>query len=321
MADIKPDERASLLSQILWEILYAIRKTLFMKNAESRALLRHIPFPEQSAKFLDHPYPLAYFQEILDSFHIVTQTTPGWERTRIILLFDEFQHLYKLIKEGKLDTSFMVHWKALLEKNLFNTVLVGLNGMTKFREEYPNEFDAMQDEPVSYLEEDDARDLIENPIRLKDGGSRYRGAAVKRILNLTAGSPYYIQIFCYHLVEHMNREQIKIATEATVEEVAHHLLSGKKAYFVTIKNFDNLITSGDPSENEEYWHDAAEIMACIAKKSRGAPCPKSAIDCQIEPGRLQTILENYVRTGVLQRDGDKYRLYVGLFQEWLILHR
>jgi hypothetical protein len=62
-------------------------------------------------------------------------------------------------------------------------------------------------------------------------------------------------------------------------------------------------------------------MACIAKKSRGAPCPKSAIDCQIEPGRLQTILENYVRTGVLQRDGDKYRLYVGLFQEWLILHR
>jgi hypothetical protein len=321
MAKIKADERASLLSQILWEIVYAIKKTLIMKNAESRDLLRHIPFPEQSAQFLAHPYPLAYFQEILDSFHFVTQTTPGWEYTRIILLFDEFQYLYKLIKEGKLAASFMVHWKALLEKNLFNAVLVGQNGMTKFREEFPNEFDAMQIEPVSYLEEDDARELIERPIRLKDGGSRYRGAAVKRIWDLTAGSPYYIQIFCHRLVEHMNREQIKLVTEATVEEVAHNLLSGKKAYFITRENFDNLIKSGDPSENEEYWDDAEEILACIAKKSRGNPCSSDAIDCQIEKGRKKIILENYVRTGVLQRDGDKYRLYVGLFQEWLIHHR
>jgi tetratricopeptide (TPR) repeat protein/AAA+ ATPase superfamily predicted ATPase len=321
MANITPDERASSFSQVLWKILYAIKKTLLMKNAESRELLHHIPFPKESTIFFDHPSPLTYFQEILDILHLVTQTTPGWEHTRIILLFDEFQHLYQLIQAGKLDAQFMVHWKALLERNLFNTVLVGQNGMSRFRDDYPNEFDAMQHEPVSYLEEKDAKDLIENPIRLKDGRSRYREAAVKRILDLTAGSPYYIQIFCYYLVEHMNREQRKTATEATIEEVVHNLLSGKKATFITIDNFDNLITSGDPSENEEYWQDAVEIMACIAKKSRGAPCPKEAIDCQIEPGRVQRILENYVRTGVLQRDGDKYRLYVGLFQQWLILHR
>ena len=62
----------------------------------------------------------------------------------------------------------------------------------------------MSELPIS--KPDEARRLIDEPIRIggRQGDSRYREQAIDRILNLTAGSPFYIQIICNRLVEYMN---------------------------------------------------------------------------------------------------------------------
>jgi tetratricopeptide (TPR) repeat protein len=321
---ITPADPAPLLHQFLWKILDAIKKGLMRQKEQYQKRIPRIPFPKLSADFYSHPAPLTYFEELLDAFRDATKRSRDWENIRVVLLLDEFQYIYQLINDGHLPAGFMQHWKALLERSLFNAVLVGQNVMTKFRQEFPNEFDAMQEEPVSYLEDIYAQQLIEHPIALANGKSRYLPDATRRILNLTAGSPYYIQIFCYYLVEYLNRERTKIVTEAIVEEVKYSLLRGKRAKFTSEKDFDNLISSGDPSEDEAYQEDAIRVMACIAKKSPSS-CLRGEIDSPEDAKRVDTILNDYVGRGVLHRDrddeGQSYSLYVGLFRDWLNLHK
>jgi uncharacterized protein len=57
--------------------------------------------------------------------------------------------------------------------------------------------------PISFLEEADARELIERPV--KDFPDIYSRAAVDAIIGVTHCQPYYIQLLCALLVERMNR--------------------------------------------------------------------------------------------------------------------
>src|SRR5205085_8254785 len=112
------------------------------------------------------------------------------------VLIDEFSYIYGYIVNGKLPAEFMKNWKALLQENHFSVVLVGQDVMPKFKQLFPNEFGIIKDERVSYLRREDAIRLIDEPIRIggKQGESRYREKAKERIVDLTAGSPFYIQI-------------------------------------------------------------------------------------------------------------------------------
>ena len=89
--------------------------------------------------------------------------------------------------------------------------------------------------------------LSMNPYALAEDkdDSRYREQAIDRILNLTAGSPFYIQIICNRLVEYMNVKHAGLVTEADVEQIKNELIRDVNA--LGLDKFDNLINSGDTS--------------------------------------------------------------------------
>src|SRR5207248_4530000 len=124
-----------------------------------------------------------------------------WNNVRMVLLIDEFSYIYGYIIKGALSEDFMLNWKALLQRNYFSTVLAGQDVMPKFIKRFPNEWGTTEERQVGYLSDDDAEALIDEPIRIggKAGESRYREKAVERILELTAGNPFYIQIICSRL--------------------------------------------------------------------------------------------------------------------------
>ena len=301
-----------ILKGILTELEYAVEDRV---DEGFSPLALSVP---NDGEFYEHPAPLQCFEETFGKLKRLTSKRADWRGVRVVLLIDEFQYIYSQIVAGKISESFMKNWKALLQANYFNAVLVGQDVMPKFKLRFPNEFGTTQDERVTYLKPEDARRLIDEPIRIggRQGESRYRENAVERILNLTAGSPFYIQIICNRLVEYMNGKRARLVTEADVEQVKNELIRGVNA--LALDKFDNLINSGDTSEDAISDEDALKILKTIADNSGTGPCHRDRMDGEIS---VDTILDDLVKRDVVECDrGQYYRIRVGLFNEWLIVN-
>ncbi|MBF0606269.1 MAG: tetratricopeptide repeat protein [Candidatus Magnetobacterium sp. LHC-1] len=314
------DEQSStpFLYQILWGILkklqYAIEDRV--SNGYSSLELSFI----SDREFYDHPSPLALFKDVFDRFRRVASKSPDWCDVHPIVLIDEFSYIYGQITKGLIPESFMKNWKALLQENYFNAVLVGQDVMPKFKLRFPNEFGIMQDERVTYLRREDAVRLIDEPIRIggRHGESRYRERAIEHVIALTAGSPFYIQILCNRLVEYMNRKRASLVTEADVEQVKEELLVGVN--LLGVDKFDNMINSGDTSEDAISDEDALKVLTAIALNSRTGPCNRNSIVVETRTS-VDVILEDLFKRDVVEREkGQYYSIRVGLFKEWLISH-
>lgn len=310
------DSSAQFLYQILWSILkrleYAIEDLI-----DSGFSPLNIVFPSDS-EFYAHPSPLVRFEDLFDTYIRQISRLDDWHNVRIIVLIDEFSYIYGQIVAGRIPELFMKNWKALLQENYFSAVLAGQDVMPKFKQQFANEFGTTQDERVSYLKRNDAIRLIDEPIRIggKQGESRYREQAIERILDLTAGSPFYIQIICNRLVEYMNRKHAMLVTEADVEYVKNELVRGVNA--LSLDKFENLINSGDTSDDAIGDEDMLNVLTTIAKNSQTGPCNRSSITCETSIP-VEIILDDLVKRDVIGRErGQYYQIQVGLFKEWLI---
>ena len=306
-----------LLHQILKRILTVLEfaiEDLVDKGFSSLNLL----IPDDS-EFYEHPAPLQCFQDTFERLKRQVTHHEDWRGVRAVLLIDEFQYIYDRIVAGKIPESFMQNWKALLQANYFSAVLVGQDVMPKFKDRFPNEFGTTQDERVTYLTQEDARRLVDEPIRIggPQGASRYREHAIERILALTAGSSFYIQIICNRLVEYMNSKHAALVTEADVEHVKNELISGINA--LGLDKFDNLINSGDTSADAISDEDALKVLKVIADNSKTGPCHRDTIGCETHLP-VDTILNDLVKRDVVERREQSYQIRVGLFKEWLIVN-
>ena len=240
----------------------------------------------------------------------------GWRSPRIVLLIDEFTYLYEYIAEGVLPSTFMRQWKSLLQMEMFNAVIVGQDSMSKFKQAFPNEFGVTFDERITYLSRDEAIQLAQEPILL-NGQSRYRGRAIERLLQLTGGSPFYMQIFCDRLVFHMNQKQASFITEADIEMVATLLTTGAEA--LPIERFDPLITAAGESVAEAAREKYLILLSSIAKNSDAITGARPT-DLQPTEKKELMLKDMHERDVIISDAEGRVKIRVELFQEWLKIH-
>ena len=315
---LSEDSSVPLLYRILRRILTELENAVEDRVDEGLPPLDFsIPGDDE---FYKHPDPLQRFEDIFRSLKRYVSKQERWHGVKVVLLIDEFQYIYDRILAGKIPESFMQSWKALLQANYFHAVLVGQDVMPKFKLHFPNEFGTTQDERVTYLKPDDARSLIDEPVRIggRQGESRYREQAIEQILELTAGSPFYIQMLCNRLVEYMNVKHAHLVTEADVEQVKNELISGVNA--LDLDKFDNLINSGDTSADAISDDDALKVLKTIADNSVTGPCHRDRIDCKTSLP-IDTILDDLEKRDIVERREQFYQIQVRLFKEWLIVNR
>ncbi|QDY80907.1 tetratricopeptide repeat protein [Streptomyces qinzhouensis] len=272
-----------------------------------------LPYPVLR-EFIDSGSPELYFDDYMRDLRRRMQRSETYRDWRLVLLLDEFTILYTAIERGPLPREFMKLWKAMLESKLFSSVVVGNDLMPRFLKAFPNEFQVARQEQVSYLDEESAEALITEPIALEYGGSRYRGDSVQRVVELTARSPYYIQLFCNRLVNHMNTERQSLIGPADVDNVAATLVSGDKA--LPQGQFDNLLTPGDADVSEL----SADVVLAVLKGSLSGHRRDLHLDGRKsrELPEGPRVIEDLLRRDVIVRESeDRYRIKVGLFAEWL----
>lgn len=298
---------------LLFHIIQSINRSLrgFNLNPDPlERLVRPTLADLRDNDLIFHDY-LADLCEALDAH-------PQLSDARLLLLIDEFTIIYDQIVAGKLPRTFMKFWKALIDEGHFGCVLVGQDSMRAFIGAFPNEFQVAEPLRVSYLNSDDAQALIRDPIRVPETGeSRFRGTALKSIVDLTAGSPFYIQVFQNRLVNYMNRKRLTYVTDAHVEEVVAELLTGVDS--LGSEQFDNLVNAGDSESAELPAADTICVLREIARASRaGRWCDRSALE--VDPSiPLDRVLADLREREVIAQDGEsRYRIRVELYKRWLL---
>lgn len=304
------------------KILSAIESELDFE--EGRVPSFSFPNPEDF-KSENKDNPVSTFIKYMRIFKHACKQTPGWENKKLVVMIDEFTYLYTEIKDGRISPSVMKQWKAVAEDEWaqFSAVLVGQDVVPSFKnEDYAkNAFEVIEPIRLTYLQEEPARALIEQPILDEHGKSRYIDNAVAKIMEYTSRNPYYIQIFCSRLVDYMNRNKSISVTEADVIDVANSFISGSEALEQT--TFDNLIRAGEKEDQQEFPEaEVLKVLRQIASNSRIIGfCNLNDINALADKGREEAILKQLVEREVLELRGENnYKIQVKLFQEWLLNH-
>ena len=223
-------------------------------------------------------------------------------------MIDEFTHIYTYIKNPNYNISenFMDKWKAMIEKNLFKSALIGQDFMPDFIKTYANQFQVTDPIYVSYLERKDAIDLVIKPISIKNGGSRFLEGSEEMIVDWFNGQPYYLQTYCSKLVDYINKEQKQnYITAAVAKKVKDLMLTDVKLDF-----FDNLVRLDEK--------DMQEVLLKIAQASDTAGT-KIHIDRLHLDENQKNILEKLATRGVVDysKSEQKCCITIPFFHEWL----
>jgi type I restriction enzyme M protein len=81
---------------------------------------------------------------------------------------------------------------------------------------------------ISFLDPIAASKLITKPI---DEQAAYSPEAVERVLQLTAGHPYFVQMVCHNIVNRLNERQTTYVTLGIVEDSAQETLISADGHF------------------------------------------------------------------------------------------
>jgi hypothetical protein len=166
---------------------------------------------------------------------------------------------------------------------------------------------------VSFLTPADAVRLIRQPVA---GSLDVDDLAVEKIINLTGGHPYFIQLICWAMVNHCNAQERNYATINDVNDVVQEILMSGEAYFAYIwqqaSTLDRLALAGlaHTLQPGKAWARPAEILATLVDGG----------DTQTQRTVLVDALDRLVTREVLEvaREGTlRYRFQIEVLRLWV----
>ncbi|MET7423581.1 hypothetical protein [Dactylosporangium sp. NPDC005555] len=314
LAPVSLGEDNATLQVVLWTILTRADSVVRERAAKLGKGIEFLPADMTRETFLTSRVPVADFISIFESFNATADGRDEWRMRSFIVLMDEFQFIANWIAEGRVSSTFVQALKAILEQRLFHLVVVGVDAMQSFIDRYANEFGVFDKRRVNYLEPRFALELMDRPIRIggPNGDSRYRERAQEQILSLTGGNPFYIQRFCYQLVEHMNSSKAPLVTEADVELIREWLLGDFGP-----SDFDNLETSGESSTTAIATEAVREVLTAVAVAANDGRATIEDVERRCSVPNVVSILKDLEAREVVVQEAGTYRILVRLYHDWL----
>ncbi len=150
---------------------------------------------------------------------------------RLLLLFDEFEELEMRVASSRLDIAIFPFLRHLMQHSpRLGFLFVGTHRLEALSRDYWSIFfNAALYKHVTFLGETAARALIVQPVA--GYGLGYDDLAVDKLLRVTAGHPYFLQLSCHALVNHANRQRRGYLTIQDVNGVLEEIVELGEAHF------------------------------------------------------------------------------------------
>lgn len=235
--------------------------------------------------------------------------------SHFVIFIDEFTYLYQLIKDKKVNEDFMRRWIALIEKPGINlqAIVAAQDTLPHFMNESyaSNCFNKFSKEPLSYLNKEEALQLIKNPIK----DVIFHKHSDELIYDYTSGSAFFTQIFCTRLVDYLNSEKSNVVGKKEIEIVAERLCTG--THRLEKSTFECLTKEADGSDFNEA--DNIRVLKAIAEHTRaGGYVNMEDLHVDFAPEKLKSVLGNLYDRRVISRQDKGYSINVKLFVKWIL---
>lgn len=175
--------------------------------------------------------PFSHFEEWLDE---VEQALNG---NLALLMLDEFEVLADALDKGRFDeVTVMGMVRHLIQhRSRFKLLLSGSHTLDEFQR-WAGYLINVQVVRISYLSPAETRQLVAQPVG--DFALRYETAAVDRVIALTRGHPFLVQLLCAEIVALKNEQppaQRRLARAADVETAVSPALQHGSFFFADIE--------------------------------------------------------------------------------------
>lgn len=243
--------------------------------------------------------PFTQFDEWLDAVEFFLGESTA------LLMLDEFEALDRALSIDRYQPEDVLGMlRHIIEhRQRFKLLLAGSHTLDEYQH-WSSYLINTQSIPLSYLKESEARQLIEHPVN--NFSLRYEAAATDRVLTLTRGHPFLVQLLCAEIVA-LNNEQDsnmrRLATLAEVEAVVPNALVSGAFFFADI-------------ERNQVTDRGRELLRYLAIQGEGAVLADATLS-SLYPADWAATVRRLLQRELIERDnGNGYRFQVELIRRW-----
>ncbi len=275
-------------------LLYNIARGM----ADSARRQRDLSLPALSRQFLASD-PFTRFDEWLDE----VEAALG-QRTALLAL-DEFEALESAIARERFDEEAVLSMLRHLiqHRPRFKVLLAGSHTLDELQR-WASYLINVQVVHIGYLKEDEARQLIERPV--KGFALRYETLAGRRVLEITRGHPFLVQLLCAEIVALKNEQAPavrRLASLADVEAAVPEAMGHGSFFFADVQR----------NQVDEL---GLAVLRFIAAQGEGAVTSRPALSRQFPHG-IDLTLDSLIRRELIEAAQGGYCFQVELIRRWL----
>jgi tetratricopeptide (TPR) repeat protein len=275
---------------------------------ETFRALEEVPLSiDQYNFFQEEVSPYKVFSKLLDDIHALHPDK------NILFLIDEYELIESKISEGSLNKNFVPFLAGVLEsERKISFLFTGSKKLDERKSPYWNILFAKSlYRNVSFLSKNDTIRLIAEPVKDR---VTYEKEVIEGIYRLTAGQPFYTQVCCQNIVDHLNEKQKNNVAATDLDEIIDEILENplpQMIYFWnSLSNEKKLILSllSEMLEDSDRFVRAQEMHKFSGKREFGINLTLKTIS---------TTLETLYHQHLLKKVEDQYCFHMDLFRRWI----
>jgi hypothetical protein len=242
--------------------------------------------------------PFTRFDEWLDEI----ETALG--QSAALLTLDEFEALDSAFSSGRFEEQRVLGMlrNLIQHRPRFKVLLAGSHTLDELQR-WASYLINVQIVQIGYLKEPEARQLVERPV--KDFALRYDSDASQRVLDLTRGHPFLVQLLCAEIVAFKNEQQPSLRRQACladVEAAVPEALSSGSLFFADIQR-NQVDTAG------------LALLRTLAASGERTTVDRETLAMRVD-GNLRATLDQLVRRELIEVVDGGYRFQVELIRRW-----
>ncbi len=234
--------------------------------------------------------------------------------TTLLMIFDEFEAFESMVADGILPRTFFPYMRHLMQHSTgLGFVFVGTRRLEEMSADYWSVlFNIALYRKIDFLSEEAASRLICDPVA---PNIIYDDLAIDKILRVTAGHPYFLQLVCYTLVKRANQQKTGYVTISDVNVALDEMLRLGEVHFAYIWQRANLA-------------ERAVLAAAAHLMDRNEPLHPEVFaehlqsySIELDPTEvthaLNALVERDIMREVMEEGKALYELRIGLVGEWV----
>ncbi|MBN1136502.1 MAG: AAA family ATPase [Anaerolineae bacterium] len=241
------------------------------------------------------------------------------DNRNLLLMFDEFEELEKRVEDGRLEPEVFDFLRNLMQhESRLDFIFSGTHKLEELCSDYWSIlFNIAVYKRITFLDREDVRSLVTEPVA--PAGLEYDPLAVDRIIQVTAGHPYFTQVVCHEMVAYHNETRRNYLTAGCVDQALERIVERGEAHF-------KYIWAGATPEEQRVMLAVTDLLPDA--DSGATPTQIAAeLDCkgyELSEEDLTRALAHLQAKDILVRSGPQsslYRFKIDLIRRWISISR